>query len=187
MGKFFHFHSNCEGPVKFDLFGEISTDCCKNLFTHGYTGNIYFTRRVVGVIWNVPMGVVPAKCWPYMILTISGRGVVVAEVSEEREPLANSCAYVEAPGGRLPPHGDRVMETTAKRSAIPGLNPRLATSQWNLWYMGPWTQWEALVCKVRRSGSSFTRLHVVTNMPIPYAKFCILGQQQSVSKDPGAS
>jgi hypothetical protein len=72
------------------------------------------------------MGVVPAKYWPYVILTISGRGVV-AEVSIEREPLARSGAYVEAPGGRLPPHGGRVMEATVKRSVIPGLNPRLST------------------------------------------------------------
>ena len=65
------------------------------------------------------MGVVPAKCWPYVILTVSGRGVVVAEVSIEREPLARSGAYVEAPDGRLPPHGGRVMVATAKRSVIP--------------------------------------------------------------------
>lgn len=73
------------------------------------------------------MGVVPAKCWPYVILAISGRGVVVAEVSIEGGPLARSGAYVEAPGGRLPPHGGRVMEATAKESVILGLNPRLST------------------------------------------------------------
>lgn len=187
MGKFFHFHSSCEGPLKFVLFVEISTEWCKTLFTHGYIGNTYFTRWAVHVIWNVRMGVVPAKCWPYMILAISGRGVVVAEVSIEREPLARSGAYVEAPGGRLPPHGRRVMKATAKRSVIPGLNLRLTAISWNLWYIGPWTQRMVVVCKVWRSGSSFTRLHVVTDMPTPYAKFCILGQQHSVSKDPVAS
>lgn len=187
MGKFFYFHSNCVGPVKFDLFGEIPTEWCKNLFTHGYTGNTYFTRRAVRVMWNVPMGIVPAKCWPYVILAVSGRGVVVAEVSVEREPLARSGADVEAPGRRLPSHGGRVMEATVKRSVIPGLNSRLSTIHWNLWYLGPWTQREVVVCKVWRSGSSFTRPHVVMDMPIPFVSFCILGQQQAVSKDPVAS
>lgn len=44
-----------------------------------------------------------------------------------------------------------------------------------------------MVCKIRKSGSSFTRLHVVTDMPVPFGKFCILAQLQSVSKDPVAS
>jgi hypothetical protein len=125
MGKFFHFHSSCEEPVKFDLFWEIFTEWCKNLLARGYTGSTYFTRRAVRVIWDVPMGVVPAKCWPYVILAVSSKGVFVAEVSLERAPLARSGAYVEAPGGRLPPHGGCVMEATAKPSVIPGLNPRL--------------------------------------------------------------
>jgi hypothetical protein len=138
MWKIFHFRSNCVGPVKFDLFGEILTEWCKNLFTHGYTGNTYLTHTAVRVMWNVPMGIVPAKCWPYVILAISGRWVVV-EVLVEREPLARSGAYVETPAGRLPPHGGRVMEATVKRSVIPGLNSRLSTIHWNLWYLGPWT------------------------------------------------
>jgi hypothetical protein len=181
MGKFFHFHSNCEVPVKFDLFGEISMEWRKNLFTHGYTGNTYLTRWAVRVLWNVPLGVVPAKCWPYVMLTISGRRVV-AEVSIERGLLARSGTYAEAPGGCLPLHGGHVMEATAKRSVIYGLNSRLSTIHWHRWYMGPWTQREVVVCKVRWSGSSIIRLHVVTDMPIPRAKFCNLGQQQSVTK-----
>jgi hypothetical protein len=184
MGRFFYFNSNCEGSVKFDLFGEIPTELCKNLFTHGYTINIYFTREAVRVRWDVPMGVFPAKCWSYVILTISGKGVV-AEVSLEREPPAKSGAYGEAPGGRLLPHGGRVMEATTKRSVITGLKPRRSTIHWNVWYMRLWTAREVVVCKVRRSGSSFTRLHVVTDMPIPYARICILGQQQLVSKGTG--
>lgn len=52
-------------------------------------------------------------------------------------------------------------------------------------YMGLWTQRENVVCKVRRSGPSFTRLHVVTDMPIEYARICILWQQQLVFKGPG--
>jgi len=71
------------------------------------------------------MGVIPAECWPYMIFAISGRGVVVAEVSIEREPLVRCGAYVEAPDGQLPLHGCRVMEATVKLSVIPSLNPRL--------------------------------------------------------------
>jgi hypothetical protein len=61
MGKFFLFHSNCEGLVKFDLFGEIPTEWCKTLFTHGYTGNTYFTSGAVRMIWIVPLGVFSAK------------------------------------------------------------------------------------------------------------------------------
>jgi hypothetical protein len=105
-------------------------------------------------------------------VTLSGRRVL-AEVSIERELLARSGTYAEAPGGRLPLHGGRVMEATAKRSVIYGLNSRLSTIHWHLWYMGPWTQQEvwcvrfgglgrptgftsSLICRFRVPSSAFS-------------------------------